>query len=53
MAFSSAQLKQIYDRASGYCHIYHKKVAFKNYGVLGAHFAPIQADTGEMRKCAK
>ena len=36
MAFSSQQLKQIYDLASGYCHT---KVAFKNYGVLGGRGA--------------
>ena len=39
MVFSSEQLNQIYDRTSGYCHICHKKVAFKNYGVLGARGA--------------
>ena len=39
MAFSTEQLNQIYDRASGYCHICHKKLAFKNYGVFGARGA--------------
>ncbi|MDD5328682.1 MAG: HNH endonuclease [Sulfuricella sp.] len=39
MAFSSEQLNQIYDRTSGYCHICHKKLAFKNYGVFGARAA--------------
>jgi hypothetical protein len=26
----------VYDRTAGYCHICEKKLAFKNYGVLGA-----------------
>lgn len=39
MAFSKEQVSRIYDRASGYCHICHKKVAFKNYGVVGARGA--------------
>jgi len=39
MVFSDTQLNQIYDRTSGYCHICHKKLAFKNYGVLGARGA--------------
>jgi len=39
MAFSSEQLNQIYNRTSGYCHICHKKLAFKNYGVFGARGA--------------
>lgn len=39
MAFSYEQLNQIYDRTSGYCHICHKKLAFKNYGILGARGA--------------
>jgi len=39
MAFTSEQLNQIYDRTSGYCHICHKKLAFKNYGVFGARGA--------------
>jgi 5-methylcytosine-specific restriction endonuclease McrA len=25
----------MYDRTSGYCHICHKKLAFKNYGLCG------------------
>lgn len=39
MAFSSEQLKQIYERTSGYCHICHKKVAYNNYSVWGARGA--------------
>lgn len=39
MAFSDERLNKIYDRTSGYCHICHKKLAFKNYGVLGARGA--------------
>lgn len=29
----------IYDRTSGYCHICHRKLAFTNYGKLGARGA--------------
>lgn len=36
MSFTEEQLNGIYDRTSGYCHICHKKVAFKNYGQQGA-----------------
>lgn len=39
MAFSDEQLNQIYDRTSGYCHICHKKLAFKNYGIVGTRGA--------------
>lgn len=39
MAFSDEQLNQIYDRTSGYCHLCHKKLGFKNYGILGARGA--------------
>ena len=39
MAFTTEQLNKIYDRTSGYCHICHKKLAFKNYGALGARGA--------------
>lgn len=39
MAFTNEQLNDIYDRSSGYCHICHKKVAFKNYGQQGARGA--------------
>lgn len=35
MAFTKEQLNNIYDRTTGYCHICHKKVAFKNYGKFG------------------
>ena len=36
MQFDDLQLHDIYDSTSGYCHICHKKLARKNYGVLGA-----------------
>ena len=36
MPFDSEKLKRIYDRTSGYCHLCHAKVAFTNYGRLGA-----------------
>ncbi len=39
MAFTAEQLYNIYDRTSGYCHLCHKKLAFKNYGVLGSRAA--------------
>ena len=35
MVFTNEQLNNIYDRTTGYCHICHKKVAFKNYGKFG------------------
>lgn len=34
MAFASEKLNSIYDRTSGYCHICHKKLAFRNYGLI-------------------
>lgn len=39
MAFNAEELNQIYERTSGYCHICHKKLAFKNYGKLSARAA--------------
>jgi len=39
MHFSDDDLNEIYDRTSGYCHICHRKLAFINYGVLGARGA--------------
>jgi hypothetical protein len=39
MAFNEEKLNQIYERTSGYCHICHKKLAFKNYGKVGARAA--------------
>jgi 5-methylcytosine-specific restriction endonuclease McrA len=39
MAFNDEQLNRIYDRTSGYCHICHKKLAFKNYGCNGTRGA--------------
>lgn len=32
MKFTSEQLRVVYDRTSGYCHICRKKLAFGNYG---------------------
>lgn len=39
MAYSTDELEVIYDRTSGYCHLCRKKLAFTNYGVLGARGA--------------
>lgn len=36
MKFDSDALNKIYDRTSGRCHLCHVKLAFKNYGLLGA-----------------
>lgn len=36
MPYSRSQLRRIYDRTSGYCHLCHKKLAFTNYGRYGA-----------------
>lgn len=35
MAYSHKELCRVYDRASGYCHICGKKLAFSNYARLG------------------
>jgi hypothetical protein len=35
MSFSLEDLRDIYDRTCGKCHICHKKVAFTNYGQFG------------------
>ncbi len=35
MARNRQELRAIYDRTSGYCHICHKKLAFKNYAQYG------------------
>jgi hypothetical protein len=35
MQFTTDQLKVIYKRTSGYCHICHKKLALGNYGERG------------------
>jgi len=37
MAFNEEQLRKIYDRTSGYCHLCGKKLSFKNYGKYGTH----------------
>lgn len=39
MAFDKNQRRKIYDRTDGYCHICHKKLSLKNYGVVGEHGA--------------
>lgn len=39
MAYTKAERKAIYDRTSGCCHICWKKLAFTNYGALGARGA--------------
>ena len=39
MAFTDDELNDIYERTSGRCHICGKKLAFKNYGELGARGA--------------
>jgi len=36
MKFTKDQLKTIYDRTTGYCHICGKKLAFKNYADFNA-----------------
>ena len=35
MAYTRTELKEIYDRTSGYCHICHRKMSFTNYGRPG------------------
>ena len=39
MTYKEDQLRAIFQRTSGYCHICHKKVAFKNYGKFKARGA--------------
>ncbi len=39
MRYSKEKLREIYDRTTGYCHICHKRLAFKNYGSAGARGA--------------
>lgn len=39
MKFTNEELNEIYDRTSERCHICHKKLAFRNYGVVGARGA--------------
>ncbi len=39
MAFSETKRRQIYQRTDGKCHLCHKKLAFKNYGVFDARGA--------------
>src|SRR5690348_1627343 len=36
MLRTTKTLRRIYDRTSGYCHICHRKLALKNYGIAGA-----------------
>src|SRR6266487_3114039 len=35
MQYTSQDLRRIYDRTSGYCHLCGKKLALSNYGRLG------------------
>src|SRR5260370_42060805 len=35
MAYTHTELRQIYDRTSGYCHVCRKKLSFTNYGRPG------------------
>lgn len=35
MKFSEQQLKKIFERTDGYCHLCHKKLVFKNRGKYG------------------
>jgi 5-methylcytosine-specific restriction endonuclease McrA len=39
MAFTDDRLSRIFDRTSGYCHICRRKLAFCNYGIIGARGA--------------
>jgi hypothetical protein len=39
MIYTQRDLRRIYDRTTGYCHICRKKLALKNYGRLGARAA--------------
>ena len=34
--FSSEELNTVYDRTNGKCHLCHKTLSFKNYGMHGA-----------------
>jgi len=36
MKFDNDTVNRIYDKTDGYCHLFHKKLAFANYGVHGA-----------------
>ncbi len=36
MRFNEQQLNFIYDRTHGCCHICHRKLSFKNYGIHGS-----------------
>jgi hypothetical protein len=35
MAYNAHQLRAIYDRTDGYCHICHRKLSLKNYAAIG------------------
>jgi len=39
MAYTEEELNDIYDKNDGYCHICGKKLAFTNYGIVGARGA--------------
>lgn len=50
MIYSQGDLRRIYDRTSGYCHICRKKLAFKNYG-RSAERAPWEVEHSNPRAC--
>ena len=39
MAYTKQQLNAIYRRTTGYCHLCHRKLSRKSYGILGARAA--------------
>lgn len=39
MSFTKDKRRRVYDRSSGYCHICHKKLAWKNYREIEARGA--------------
>lgn len=39
MNYGDEELKDIYDRTSGYCHLCHRKMSLSNYGRPGARGA--------------
>ncbi len=48
MAYDDKRLRRIYDKTGGYCHHCDKKLAFTNYGVVGAR-AAWEVDHGSPR----
>ncbi|HMV26885.1 MAG TPA: HNH endonuclease signature motif containing protein [bacterium] len=39
MAYDHTKLKKIFERANGRCHLCHKELALRNYGIQGARGA--------------